>query len=128
LHLAVSPDGKVHYFTAAMAGQPAYRAEEERFLADMAGYVGPRACRALRWIGERLGLDYAGVDFAVGLDGRLLLFEANAAMALVPPPAGEMWDYRRPAFAAAANAAQRLVLDAAARGFPPGSELRAAAG
>jgi glutathione synthase/RimK-type ligase-like ATP-grasp enzyme len=109
LHLAISSDWKVHYFTAAMAERPESRAEERRFLADMPGYLGPRACAALAWIGTQLGLDYCGVDFAVGADGRLLLFEANATMALVPPPAGEMWDYRRPAFEAAVQAARDVV-------------------
>ena len=35
LHLAISADWKVHYFTAAMAADPAFRAEERRFLDDM---------------------------------------------------------------------------------------------
>ena len=114
LHLAVSPDWKVHYFTAAMAGSAAFRAEEAAFLADMAGYLGPRACAGLAWVARRLGLDYAGIDFAPGPGGTVLLFEANAAMALVPPPPEPMWDYRRPAFARVAAAARALVLTAAA--------------
>lgn len=109
LHLAISPEWKVHYFTAAMADNPSFRAEEQRFLADMAGCLGPRACAALAWIAGTLGLDYAGVDFAVDADGGLLLFEANATMALVPPPPEPMWDYRRPAFAAVVAAARSLI-------------------
>ena len=109
LHLAMSRDWKVHYFTAGMADDPAFRAAERAFLSDMAGQIGPRACAALAWIAKALALDYAGVDFALDPDGALLLFEANATMALVPPPPDAVWDYRRPAFTAARDAAQALV-------------------
>ena len=43
--------------------------------------------RALADIQATLGLDYAGIDFAVAPDGSLLLFEANATMAIIPLPA-----------------------------------------
>jgi glutathione synthase/RimK-type ligase-like ATP-grasp enzyme len=109
LHLAISADWKVHYFTAGMGANPQHRAEEARFLADMAGTLGAVAMGALASIAAALGLDYAGVDFALAADGRLLLFEANATMTIVPPPEGAMWDYRRPA-AAAALAASRSLL------------------
>ena len=66
LHWAVSANWKVHYFTACMAEQAAHRAEEARFLADMAGFVGPRAMAGLAAIGRALGLDYAGRGFRRG--------------------------------------------------------------
>jgi hypothetical protein len=43
LHLAVSSDWKVHYFSAGMARSEAFRDEERRFLLDMPGVLGPRA-------------------------------------------------------------------------------------
>ena len=88
LHLAISADWKVHYFTAAMATSAAYRAEERRFLDDMSAVLGARAMAALAGIGAALGLDYAGVDFALAPDGSVLLFEANATMVIVPPELG----------------------------------------
>jgi hypothetical protein len=109
LHLAISADWKVHYFTAAMAADPAFREEEARFLGDMAGVLGHRAMGALTAIQAALGLDYAGVDFALRSDGSLLLFEANATMAIIPPDADPMWDYRRSAVAAAITAARDLL-------------------
>ncbi len=109
LHLAISRDWKVHYFTAAMAEDAALRLEEQAFLTDMATYLGSRACAALSWIAEVLALDYAGVDFALDTGGNVLLFEANATMALVPPPPDPIWDYRRPAFDAVAAAARALI-------------------
>jgi tetratricopeptide (TPR) repeat protein len=109
LHLAISADWKVHYYTAGMEAHPQHRAEEARFLADMAGVLGKVAMAALAAIAATLGLDYAGVDFALAADGRLLLFEANAAMTIVPPAEGAMWDYRRPAVQRALNASRSLI-------------------
>lgn len=108
LHLAISSDWKVHYFTANMAMDAKFRAEEAEFLADMVGVLGPRAMRALAAIAKTLGLEYAGVDFALR-DGAVLLFESNANMAIVPPDANPVWDYRRPAIARVIEAARRMV-------------------
>jgi hypothetical protein len=95
LHLALSRDWKVHYFSADMADQPGHRARERAFLEDMPGVLGPCAVEALGLINARLGLDYAGVDFALGPTGDLLLFEANATMVINPPDTDPRWDYRR---------------------------------
>jgi hypothetical protein len=114
LHLAISSEWKVHYFTAAMAAEPAHRAEEQRFLEDMPGVLGPVAMGALAQIQAALGLDYAGIDFGLAPDGSLLLFEANATMVINPPDADPMWDYRRPATATALAAARRMVAHRAA--------------
>ena len=91
LHLALSRDWKVHYFTADMAEQPAHRAEDAAFLADMTGAIGSRAMAGLAAVAGRLDLDYAGVDFGLNADGDVLVFEANATMVVNPPdpdPAG----------------------------------------
>ena len=113
LHLAISADWKVHYFTAAMAANPAFRDQERHFLADMPAVLGNRAMTALAHIQTALGLDYAGIDFALAPDGSLLLFEANATMAIIPPDPDPIWDYRRPAVNDALAAAQRLLPDKA---------------
>lgn len=109
LHLAVSRHWKVHYFTADMAHAPEHRAEDAAFLADMAGTIGPRAMAALNGIREILDLDYAGIDFGLGADGEVLLFEANATM--VVPPAGDdpRWAYRRPAVTRILDAVRGMV-------------------
>ena len=109
LHLAISTEWKVHYFTAAMAEEPAYRAEEARFLADMAEVVGKPAMACLARVGAMLGLDYGGVDFGLGRDGRLLVFEANATMVIAKPPIEAMWEYRLPAAERCLRAAQALI-------------------
>ena len=118
VHLALSRDWKVHYFTADMADRPDHRAEEAAFLADMPAVLGPRAMAALEQIERALGLDYGGVDFALAGDGSLLLFEANAAMVVAPPSPEPMWDYRRAPVERILDAVQAMVLERAGMSSP----------
>jgi glutathione synthase/RimK-type ligase-like ATP-grasp enzyme len=110
LHLAISRDWKVHYFTASMAEQAGHRAEEEAFLNDMPVVLGPIATAALTRICKRLGLDYAGIDFGLSSEGKLLAFEANATMVINPPGPDEIWNYRRAAVDRALAAARAMVM------------------
>jgi tetratricopeptide (TPR) repeat protein len=118
LHLAISMDWKVHYFTAAMAADPAFRAEEDRFLCEMPAVVGERGMAALARVQAALGLDYGGIDFGLAPDGSLLLFEANATMVVCPPDPDPIWNYRRPAIATVLGAVQRMLARRAERGPP----------
>ncbi|TDY53320.1 glutathione synthase/RimK-type ligase-like ATP-grasp enzyme [Paraburkholderia rhizosphaerae] len=79
-HLAIASQWMVHYFSADMTAHPWKLDEERRFLDDPRTALGERATRALAAIGERLDLDYAGIDFTLLDDGRVLVFEANATM------------------------------------------------
>jgi aromatic-L-amino-acid/L-tryptophan decarboxylase len=114
LHLAISSDWKVHYFTSEMAERADHRAEEAKFLENMPAVLGPRAMAALEKIQATLGLDYAGIDFGLSVTGELLLFEANATMVVNPPEPGEMWDYRRPAIQKIFSAIGRMLREKAA--------------
>lgn len=109
LHLAISADWKVHYFTAAMAADATHREEERRFLDDMPTVLGQRAMAALAGTSAAMDLDYAGVDFALAPDRSVLLFEANATMVISPPDSDPIWDYRRPAISAVQTAARRML-------------------
>jgi hypothetical protein len=115
LHLAISRDWKVHYFTAAMADDAAHRNEEAQFLADMPGFLGSRAMGALRSISALLAIDYGGIDFALDRKGNVVLFEANATMVVLAPPAGDMWNYRRHAAAHILRAVQDMLIGRAGR-------------
>jgi len=110
LHLAISPDWKVHYFSSAMAQSPSFREEERRFLEDMPTALGATAMAALRQICTSLDLEYAGIDFSVASDGSILLFEANATMVVFPPSRDAMWDYRRRAIDNVLEAAGSMLL------------------
>jgi hypothetical protein len=97
LHAAISSHWKIHYFTAEMADHPEHRAEDAAFLEDMAAVLGIPAMEGLARIQLALGLDYAGIDFALSAAGDVLVFEANATMVVNPPGADARWDYRRAA-------------------------------
>ncbi len=79
-HLAISRQWMVHHQTAEMAADSLRVDEEMRFLSDPGAVIGARAMAAVAAIGERLDLDYGGVDFALTADGAVLVFEANATM------------------------------------------------
>lgn len=83
-HLAISNDWLVHHGSAGMAGDSARIAEELAFLEDPTAAIGMRAMAAVRAIGRRLDLDYAGLDFTVLPDGQVMVFEANATMLVHP--------------------------------------------
>ncbi len=110
LHLALSRDWKVHYFTADMSNSPENRAKDEAFLNDMHGTLGPRAMAGLERIRAALALDYGGIDFAVNKTGDVLFFEANATMVVHPPVADPKWAYRRPAVEAVLDAVRNLLV------------------
>jgi hypothetical protein len=115
IHLAIAPEWKVHYFRSAMAERSDHRDEEAAFLGDMHGTLGARAVAALERVAALLGVEYGGIDFALRPDGRVVVFEANATMVIVPPAADTRWDYRRDAIARALEAA-RAALISRARG------------
>lgn len=117
LHAAISRQWKIHYFSAEMADNADHRAEDAAFLENMPQVLGPRAMEALRQIHAVLGLDYAGIDFSLDAEGRILLFEANATMAVVPPKPLPIWAYRN-AYVQRINDAVRDLLLTKARCTP----------
>jgi glutathione synthase/RimK-type ligase-like ATP-grasp enzyme len=110
VHLAISAEWKVHYFSSDMGENAAHREEERRFLNDMPATLGAPVVAALEEIGHALGLDYGGVDFGIDAAGNVIVFEANATMAVYPPPAGAQWAYRQPAYQAIIAAVRALIL------------------
>jgi tetratricopeptide (TPR) repeat protein len=83
-HLAIADRWMVHYEHSGMESHLARLAEEMRYLEDPVAAIGADAWGAVAGIGEAMGLDYAGADFSILPDGRVLLFEANATMLVHP--------------------------------------------
>jgi tetratricopeptide (TPR) repeat protein len=110
-HLAISRDWKVHYFSAEMASSPSFRARERAFLDDPAVSLGAQTWALLGRIAGDTNLTYGGIDFAIGTDGELVVFECNATMAVRYPPDEEMWSYRRPAVDAIRAAMRKTLAD-----------------
>jgi tetratricopeptide (TPR) repeat protein len=79
-HLAISEHWQVHYTSADMLSHPWKRDEEHRFLENPDIVLGNNAINALKIIGQRIDLDFFGIDFSIMDDGRILIFEANATM------------------------------------------------
>jgi hypothetical protein len=97
-----------------MAGNDALQAQERLYLADPQAAMGDRAWTALQAVGETLALDFAGVDFAVLPDGRLCVYEANAAMRHNFDHAGA-FPYTRPHLETISRAFTTMVAERAAR-------------
>jgi hypothetical protein len=114
VHAAVSSHWKIHYFSAEMAAHSERRAEDAAFLADMKGVLGLATMTALERIQVMLGLDYGGIDFGLNRKGEMLLFEANATMAVYWPDQNTRWDYRRPAVERIYTAVQQMLTTRAA--------------
>jgi len=97
-HLAISPRWMIHYYNAAMAEHVWMREEEARFIADL-GAVFRRTLRdALAEIAAAVPLEYFGIDCGMAPDGRLLLFEADAAMLVHGTDPPELYAYKRAGF------------------------------
>ncbi|CAN7417685.1 hypothetical protein LJR029_006983 [Caballeronia sp. LjRoot29] len=79
-HLVISPHWIAHYFSADMESHAWKLDEERRFLQDPRATLGERAMNAIEAIGQRLDLDYGGIDFTLLPDGQVFVFEANATM------------------------------------------------
>jgi tetratricopeptide (TPR) repeat protein len=120
LHLAISPNWKIHYFSADMKERPDHRAEEQKFLADMQSVLGAKAMYGLKQLQSTLGLDYGGIDFGLNQHGEILLFEANATMVVEQPSDDPRWDYRRAAVSRIHDAVRQMLLTSAANSMVPG--------
>jgi tetratricopeptide (TPR) repeat protein len=114
-HLAISPRWLVHHGSAGMADDPARIAEERAFLEDPEAAIGARALAAVTAIGRRLDLDYAGLDFTVLADGRVMVFEANATMLVHPEAPDGPFARKTPFVARILDAFQAMVADRSQR-------------
>ncbi|MDB5990003.1 MAG: hypothetical protein JWQ10_1406 [Herbaspirillum sp.] len=93
-HLAISNNWLAHYDSANMLNPSWKLLEEARFLSDPIDVLGQAAWTALEAIAQRLDLDYAGVDFSVLPDRRLLIFETNATMLVHPETQNEALKFK----------------------------------
>ncbi|MGB7282727.1 MAG: hypothetical protein WBE13_10730 [Candidatus Acidiferrum sp.] len=116
VHLAISSHWKIHFFNAEMADNAHHRAEDAAFLGNMPEVLGPSAMTALGRIQSVLALDYGGIDFGLNANGEILVFEANAAMAVNPPDPDPRWNYRRTAYSLIHAAVQKMLIGMALRG------------
>jgi tetratricopeptide (TPR) repeat protein len=94
VHLAISPNWMIHYYNAAMADHQWMRDEEARFLADLGSVFHGDLGAAVDGVARAVGLEYFGIDCAVGRDGRLLVFEADSAMLVHSTDPVDLYPYK----------------------------------
>jgi hypothetical protein len=94
-HMAISSHWMVHYLNAGMAESAEKRAQEAGAMADFDQDFASRHAAAFDALHQRLDLDYYSIDCAETQDGRLLLFEADAAaiIHLMDPP--DLFPYKQ---------------------------------
>jgi hypothetical protein len=95
-HMAISGHWMVHYLNAGMTESAEKRAEEARAMADFDQGFAKRHEAAFNALHDRIDLDYYSIDCAETQDGRLLVFEADAAaiIHMMDPP--DLFPYKPP--------------------------------
>lgn len=95
-HLAVTDHWIVHVTPGNefMIDRPDLIEEEVRLMERLEGAFPDRVHAIVAAIGERLDLECFGVDFGFLPDGRMVLFEANAAMSFFPLVTHPRFAYR----------------------------------
>jgi glutathione synthase/RimK-type ligase-like ATP-grasp enzyme len=114
-HLAISPRWMIHYYNAAMAEHQWMRDEEARFIADLDSVFTGKLADALREIADAISIDYFGIDCAIAPDGRLLLFEADAAMLVHGTDPPDLYPYKRAGFERIKAALDKLLTETVCR-------------
>ncbi len=81
-HCVISLDWNIHSSSRMneMQDSDIYREEEREFLRSPRAVLSEANINSLRLLGQKIGLDYVGMDFSLTHDGRILLFEANSGM------------------------------------------------
>ena len=108
-HLAIHDDWAVWYYNAHMDRDEWKRAEEARFLEAIGQAFSPKALGALCAVGERVGLDYFGLDCGVMPDGRIVVFEVETGMIVhdLDPP--DLYPYKPSAVRRIREATERMI-------------------
>jgi len=95
-HMAISRHWMVHYLNAGMTESAEKRAQEASAMADFDRGFARRHAAAFDALHERLGFDFYSIDCAETHDGRLLVFEADAAAIIHLMDPAEMFPYKQP--------------------------------
>lgn len=95
-HLAISDHWMVHYLNAGMSDSQVKRDEEAEAMARFDQDFALRHKAALDELCARIDLDYFAIDCAETRDGKLLLFEADAAMIIHAMDQPDLFPYKGP--------------------------------
>jgi tetratricopeptide (TPR) repeat protein len=109
VHEAISPKWMIHYYNAPMAENQWMRDEEAAFMADPWARFGGPLEEAVRAVAPAVGLEYFGIDCAIGPDGRLLVFEADSAMLVHTTDPVDLYPYKHEFVPRIYRALERMV-------------------
>ena len=111
IHMAISTQWMVHYFSSDMDKNDQFRNEEDAFLNSFSSFLGADTILVLEKISKTIGLDYCGIDFGINKNGNILLYEANSTMLINSLTNEKKWDYRRQAINNALAATKRILIE-----------------
>lgn len=122
-HRLISDDWNVHARDRerVMADRPDLIAEERALLDDPTRPFDASTRHVIETIRKRIGLDFFGIDFGFDRESRMVLFEANAAMSILPFSDDPRFDYLKRCLAPAQQAFRALVDGATADAEPQAS-------
>ena len=95
-HMAISRDWMVHYLNAGMTESPKKRQQEAEAMARFDQDFAARHAEAFAALHERLGFDFYSIDCSETRDGRLLVFEADAAAIIHLMDPEDLFPYKQP--------------------------------
>jgi hypothetical protein len=110
-HLLISDRWNVHAADRqrCMSGRPGLVGEERALIEQGVAAIPRNVCAALSAISAAIGLDFFGVDCAIGEAGELILFEANATMNFFPLSDDPQFSYHTLTLTRAQRAFDRLL-------------------
>jgi hypothetical protein len=115
-HMAVSRHWMVHYLNAGMTESAAKRDEESSAMAGFDAGFARRHAAAFGALNERLGFDLYSIDCGETRDGRLLVFEADAAAIVHMMDPEDLFPYKHPQMRKVFDAFGDVLLRRARRG------------
>lgn len=121
-HMAVSKHWMIHYLNADMKESAEKRREEARFMASFDEDFAGRHGDALRFIADRLGLEYFSIDCGETPEGRLLIFEADSSAVVHAMDPVDVFPYKRPQLHRIFRAFREMLLRARKQP-PPGKDF-----
>ena len=114
-HLAIGESWLVHYWRARMGSAEWKKQEEAIFLNDWRQVFGSRAAAAVERVGQRMNLDYGGLDCSLLPNGDVLFLEANACMLVHLDDAMIDFAYKHTAVPRIRDAVTQMVRDRISR-------------
>ena len=108
-HMGIFEDWMVHYDSAGMKESAAKRQEEAHVMQHFADDLAGKHAEAFSTIYQAVGLDYFGIDCGETRDGKLLIFEICASLAIHAMDPVDLFPYKQPQMTSIFNAFEDML-------------------